>query len=164
LARNYTPHNTRATEQLRILNDHYDFRGKSILDLGCGYADVLSMIKDARLTCGVDQEIYNQSFKIIKDDLNSLSGPIMLSFWDVIICFSVLPYLSNPDDTLRWIWDNSKVAFIECQYSGDGPGFDHIRDDHDMENWLKKTWERVEPIGKTLVVDREMYRTIWRCQ
>ena len=96
--------------------------------------------------------------------------------YDVIICFAVLPYLKYPLTILEWIRERSKVGLIECQYDGDGPGTEMrfplginfpstITDDRMMKYYLSQIgWQSVEAIGKTWVEDRNMYRTIWRCE
>jgi hypothetical protein len=98
-------------------------------------------------------------------DINTVVAANHPGAYDIIICFSVLPYLSDPTATLHWIRNHSNQALIECQYSGDGPGFDWLKDDYDMQRWLEQAgFETIEPIGKTLVKDRDKYRTIWLCQ
>ena len=89
--------------------------------------------------------------------------------YDVAMCFSVLPYLSEPKSLLSWMQENAVISFIECQYFGDGPGLETIKNDYDMLEWLSSMrqpfgWEHIERIGKTHIVDRDMYRTVWMCK
>ena len=40
--------NKRFPEQIAIVNDHVDFADKTVLDLGCGYGDMLLSVYDAK--------------------------------------------------------------------------------------------------------------------
>ena len=180
-------HNQRAPEQWRIISEHVDFDGKTVLDLGCGHGDLLwrTLVAGAESCHGIEQE------QSIIDECNQavfelMSGGIVFSQtsierWmraidermppgqeyvaNVAICFSVLPYLDNPTATLHWIRQHSQQALIECQLSGDGPGFDWLKCPQDMRRWLDSIgWQSVERIGETTVKDRGTKRGIWLCQ
>jgi len=81
--------------------------------------------------------------------------------WDIVICFSVLPYLPAPGTTISWMKRHGKISLIEMQYKGDGPG--KMLDDEQMRCWLLLVFDKVTPIGKTLVDYRNKWRTIWMC-
>jgi len=170
-------HNTRSPEQWRIISEHVEFDGKMVLDLGCGYGDLLwrAWEAGAKLLQAVDSDtkrdflivpaahIHEYSFSIDNIDIPYYTSKIGYS--DVIICFSVLPYLSDPTSTLHWIHQHSTQALIECQLAGDGPGFDWLKGPQDMRRWLDSIgWERVERIGETTVESRGCKRGIWLCQ
>lgn len=176
-------HNTRSPAQWEIISKHVDFEGKTVLDLGCGHGDLLwrAWRAGAKSLEGVEKKLETdrEIYKRLMGDLNAACDNLYLMLeieniiratrqrghYDVVICFSVLPYLQDPFTCLCWICDHSEQALIECQYSGDGPGFDWLKDDDDMRDWLEQAgFETVEPIGKTLVKDRDKYRTIWLCQ
>jgi len=195
-------HNTRAPAQWAIISKYIDFAGKTVLDLGCGYADILFQCKEAgaRECIGIDkgtsEKVLNIATNWLFEDIgfadfdlnNELDqipqAPVKQSHikpWDVIICFSVLPYLDNALAILGWIKAHSEIALIECQYDGDGPGsvpwLSHRigpdlneyqkppKDDDEMKDILAGVgWQSIEPIGKTLVEGRNMWRTIWLCK
>ena len=172
-------HNTRSQEQWRIISKHIDFADKRVVDYGCGYADILRralIIGGAKRCVGVDDDkhvinglldrfprgrvdpgfrVYNQAVeKFVNHDAD----------FDIAICFALLPYLDGPDDFLQNMKSTCGTALIECQYAGDGPGVETLKDDDDMEEWLGCHWQHVEPIGKTLVTYRNKQRTIWLCR
>jgi SAM-dependent methyltransferase len=177
-------HNTRAPEQWRIISKHVDFEGKTVLDLGCGYGDLLWRAWAAGCvdSIGIDhnpelvlelleREITlagNVGFSCISIECAIAGGVLdgsVFGKWDTTICFSVLPYLANPTATLRWIREHSTQALIECQLAGDGPGFDWLESPQDMRRWLDSIgWKSVERIGETVIKDRGAKRGIWLCQ
>ena len=151
-----------------------DFKGKSLIDLGSGYGDMclLAHQTKADLVWYVDkdgykcEEFYHQR-AIGKKIVIRNSDIEMLEFddrWDYILCFSVLPYISQPHQFFEKISKIRSTLILECQYASDGPGFGDIEDDDDMKEWLSEYWNSCEPIGKTLVKDRQKYRTIWVCK
>jgi hypothetical protein len=81
---------------------------------------------------------------------------------DIIICFSVLPYLKDSQYVLGWLSKSCQQALLEVQYKGDGPGT--IKNDSHAKSIFKQHWHSVTPIGKTLVDYRNLYRTIWLCK
>ena len=91
-----------------------------------------------------------------------------VSIWDMVdvtFCFSLLPYVDRPTDLLLNMRKFSEVSFIECQYSGDGPGFEWIKNDIDMLRWLERVgWKSVSKLGRTRVSYRNVDRTIWMCE
>ncbi|KKM74225.1 hypothetical protein LCGC14_1402440 [marine sediment metagenome] len=167
-------HNTRSPEQWDIISNHIDFQGKTLIDLGCGKGDLLFHAFDAGAkVVGVDHNIDNiKHIRTARPGIKTLFGELDLMeiwFWervDIAICFSVLPYLKRPGDTLKWINTHSDIALIECQYADDGPGFDFLIDNDDMKQWLLQIGEfkEVEVIGHTLVEGRNTKRFIWRCE
>ena len=166
-------YNTRSPEQWRIISEHIDFQGKTVLDLGCGKGDILAFAAEAGAhVTGIDSDKANIEYvritypeiEVIEQTVNFLEAAPKT---DIIICFSVLPYLVEPlFFVLQWINRHSEVAFIECQYAGDGPGFEFLTDNDDMEKWLFSAaqFEKVEAIGHTLVEGRNTKRYIWMCE
>lgn len=172
-------HNQRSEEQWQIISEHADFKNKSVIDLGCGYADILMKCYQAgaQLCCGVEKnsDIATEASLRVDNLPKAMGQDIFITQSDIertgdwpmdyAICFSVLPYLENPIATLRWIKYYSKVTFIECQYRGDGPGFDWLVSNDDMKDWLEQAgFKSARVIGKTLVKDRRKYRDIWMCK
>ena len=178
-------HNKRVPEQWKVINKHVDFEGKSVWDIGCGYADLLWCCwrAGAMVIMGVDCDIdtikYNKQVRtqmgdsesilyidFCRSEIETLVGTIMdETCEDIILCFSVLPYLDNIPATLQWIHDRSKLALIECQTFGDGPGPAWHKTDDDMRHLLECTgWTSINRIGATYVANRDKWRTIWLCE
>lgn len=163
-------HNTRSPEQWQIISKYIYFNGKTVLDLGCGYGDILAFCREAgAIVTGLERDMMVVvSAQRQHPGLNIRQGLAeFMPFgpFDVIICFSVLPYLAVPFDVLKDIWRNCKQALIECQYAGDGPGFAWLQNDDDMRRWLAEAgWQKIEAIGRTFVEGRDKFRTIWLCE
>ena len=172
-------YNTRSPEQWRIISEHVSFDGKTVLDLGCGYGDIVQRCHaaGARYVHGVDKDERMHVLEKKRQVINHLDYSQVdldkdftwLEYhpdkkWDITICFSVLPYLSDPTSTLHWIHQHSTQALIECQLAGDGPGFSLLKGPQDMRRWLDSIgWKQVERIGETTVEDRGCKRGIWLC-
>ena len=166
--------NQRADEMWRIIEQSAEFEGKTVLDLGCGHGDmlwragaagakdVLGVDSDERICLDLRESSADvDNFSVLQYDINRLDSFLHS---DIIFCFSVLPYLIDPDNTLHWIRGHSDMAFLEIQYAGDGPGFDHIHNDDDMRLWLEKIGcQKIEAIGRTHTRIRPAWRTIWKC-
>lgn len=165
-------YNVRAPEQWEIIFQQIDFQGKTVLDLGCGKGDILSFASEAGAhVIGIDNDKVNIEYirntypktSIIEGDIDCLT---QVGQMDIIICFSVLPYLAYPKRALHWINFNSEVALIECQYAGDGPGLHFLTNNDDMKEWLLVAgqFKKVEVIGHTVVEGRDKRRYIWMCE
>jgi len=165
-------HNTRAPEQWRIISEHVEFDGKTVLDLGCGCGDLMyrAWQVGALRIHGADNNIkviatFPLDFVTHRIDIDTFAEQNLSGQFDIIICFSVLPYLTNPTATLRWIRQHSTLALIECQLAGDGPGFSWLHGPQDMHRWLDSIgWELAERIGETTVESRGCTRGIWLCR
>lgn len=184
-------HNTRADDMWREIYKYVDFHDKSVMDVGCGYGDMLARAYEAgaKIVFGMDNDkrvIYEAGLRL--GEAGYSDAPIYLlrananswnvswpGFHNIIFCFSVLPYLEEPTEMLRHFKRDSNVALIECQYAGDGPGFPDIKGDDDMYEVLMggsfvkglKKWEgfySADKIGETKVEIRDTYRSIWLCQ
>jgi len=141
--------------------------------MGCGYGDMVAAVFEAGgSVLGIDHD-----FDIVKAANDRMTerfqlGPAIFQMgiedlsrtipYDIIICFSVLPYLLDKDKVLHWINDYSTTALLEVQYLGDGPGM--VRDDILMQELLMLIFDSATPIGKTLVDYRNKWRTIWLCE
>jgi SAM-dependent methyltransferase len=173
-------YNTRAEEIWDVISKRIVFDGKTVLDVGCGRADLMARIwcAGARVVYGIDnspielREARLRTLYMVKEGAAIYFLHKNLEHWsdkwpgrhDIIICTSVLPYTIDPDRILQRIQKDCDVAIIECQYAGDGPGFDDIQNDDQMRKWLTDyDWSSVEKIGKSKVVSRNTTRTIWKC-
>lgn len=160
-------YNTRSPKQLEIIRKHVDFKGKRVIDLGCGYGDITRGAVDdgAAHVVGVDKDgtiLNSTANRYITHVAADIEDYKPSNDYDVAICFSVLPYLKDP---MRFLERMSRLAdksLIECQYVGDGPGF--VRDDAEMKEILLTFWNTALPIGKTEVAYRNVERTIWLCR
>jgi SAM-dependent methyltransferase len=173
-------HNTRAEEMWSHIEKSVDFANKTVLDVGCGYADfmVRAWQAGARAVFGIDNS------SIVLSDARIRTLPLVREgagiffmqkdaehwsdrwpgYHDIVICTSVLPYMLDPNKLLKNIQRDSGIAIIECQYAGDGPGFDNISNDEDMRKWLSKfEWSSVDKIGSSVLKSRNRTRSIWRC-
>lgn len=171
-------HNTRATEIWEILKSNVDFSRKTVFDIGCGHGDLLWRYYDAgaKRVFGVDcngkiavaarERVHQHCPRgapinvLIADIEDWLNWDV----WDIVVCMSVLPYIKNPMALLEKMYTHSREAtIIECQYTGDGPGYPGVHNDMDMQAILESVWEDAVAIGKTHVEIRDKYRTIWLC-
>jgi SAM-dependent methyltransferase len=164
-------HNGRSGEMWNIISEYQDFSMVHVLDIGCGYGDFLirSVMAGARGAWGVDNDpeiIQAVTEKVgplpidlfCMDAVEYMQHPIL---HDVVFCFSVLPYLPDQRQALKYLKIRSRVVYLEVQYVGDGPGT-HL-EDADMHETLSEHWEECIPIGHTLVKEGRFKRTIWRC-
>jgi len=167
-------HNIRFPQMWDIITKHVDFKGKTLLDIGFGYGDLLKAAHSAGAKVyGIDQaaelvsnlRVYNSTtFNVRRANIEEIFySKETLPKVDILTCFSVLPYLSDPDKMLNYFSGLSPQVLIECQYAGDGPGLDWLKGDADMQIWLDTIWYDVEKIGETKVEGRG-YRSIWLCQ
>lgn len=172
-------HNKRFPDIWKILTKHIDFNKKSLLDIGCGYGDLIKAAHDSGATVyGIDKDkelvskLQNETerlktgrFFVLNQDVNKWSEnhlPFTKSpKIDIISCFSVLPYLDNPEHLISLFPLISPVSAIECQYLGDGPG--QIKNDKEMRNLLQSYFALVFKLGATLVDYRNKERSIWLC-
>jgi len=162
--------NKRFKNQWQSISWNVSFKNKSVLDLGCGYGDMLLAVVEAGASkvTGVDnnedvlritkERIEGSKIKLMHSNIDKIVVPHP---YDIIVCFSVLPYLDDQNKTLDWISDHCDTSLIEVQYEGDGPGT--IKNDDEMKNLLEQYFKQIKSIGKTLVDYRQKYRTIWMC-
>ncbi len=171
------PYNSRAPEMWALISNGVDFENKSVLDLGCGGGDMLIMsyYAGASKIKGIDKDKRMISFvrkrieqKIGKSNiLLSIDNIEKISFenWDIMICFSVLPYLQDPGALLQKMQLRSRISLVETQYYGEPYCLGYIKNDKDMREWLLGFgWNSVTNLGCTNVDIRNTTRTIWRCK
>lgn len=173
-------YNTRAEDMWEIIQKRVSFADKTVLDVGCGRADLLvrAWCAGAQVVYGIDnspislQDARMRTWPLVKEGAHIFFMQKNLEHWsdrwpghhNIIICTSVLPYLVDRDRILKRIKRDSDIAIIECQYKGDGPGLENIKNDDQMRKWLGEfEWDSVERMGKTDIVSRDMKRTLWKC-
>jgi len=169
-------HNDRFPEQWEIIKKAIDVRGKIVLDLGCGYGDMVGAMIDAGAlyvtgvegNAGIGQiAARNVARDVIfyspieNRSIEEFTSRFSAAHWNIIVCFSVLPYIQDQGGLLEWIADHCDTALLEVQLEGDGPGI--VQSNEQLEAILKIYFDSVTPIGETLVPYRNMYRTIWKC-
>jgi len=152
---------------------HEGFSGKVVVDIGCGYGDLLlkSAEHGASKCIAIDKDtsvarskLYGANVYEVEMDIDRYPLTPFLNESDIAFCTSVLPYLKNYDRILGEMAGSGVICFIECQYAGDGPGFDQIKDDADMKEFLLRYFKSADIIGRTEVKDGKYQRTIWRCK
>jgi len=166
--------NKRAPDMWRQIREYVDFTGKTVVDLGCGPGDFMSRaLQDgASWVIGVDidpdtarqaketcLEIGKTTIVLVDDIVNMPHD----SEYDIGMCFSVLPYTSNPVAVLDWMSKCVGTSLIEMQYANDGPGPAQITDDLDMLKFLEMFWDKPQVIGRTEISVGKGRRTIWLC-
>lgn len=170
--------NTRAEEMWRIISQKVDFRKKSVIDLGCGHGEMLwrAYVAGAKMVYGIECEsskiecymenewISNPDVFVTLEDINELVriGQNIYGY-DIAMCFSVLPYLNNIQETLRWMSIQFELCLLEIQYAPEpyniGPG-----NDEQMFSLLRDAgFDIVMNLGSTYVKIRDVHRTIWAC-
>ena len=159
--------NVRSPEQWEALSAVMDFNGKTVLDVGCGYGDLLLFAKDAGATVtGVDNNI-EQAIATRKRGLLVACSDICQYldqcrvYYDVAFCFSVLPYV-DADAVLSKLARSADTTFIEAQLCGDGPGT--FYNEEELRGTLLEHWDSVTRIGETKVEIRDTIRAIWMCE
>ena len=175
--------NKRAEEMWSYISSSVDFEDKQVLDLGCGSGDfltralhsgasyVLGVERDYVVSSWADARLQSDGWSLDKyaigvDDIDSIVMKDDKGYkgFDIIMCFSVLPYLDSPGNAMFWIKNNCDIALIECQYHGDGPGPEFIKNDSDMKSRILGIgWGKAEKIGWTDVKIRPAKRSIWKC-
>ena len=165
--------NVRAAEMWKQITRRVDIRNKNILDVGCGYGDFLLLAyhAGAKTVMGWDNDA--DMVEIASSKTKNLPRAMVnhydieawkpkLNQFDVILCLSVLPYV-NFHETLMKIRIAGKIAVIECQYYGDGPGPEFLKSDADMDAALQDVGFDGKAIGFTQVKEDRFMRTIWMC-
>lgn len=170
------PMNTRSSEIWHVIAPSVNWLGARVLDLGCGWGDMLihCALAGVREVWGVDhdQEMishaahrtvkYPSIYTVRYDALGWLD--MVRGNYGVILCLSTLPYLGIRMG-LEAIRARCKVAIVECQYHGDGPGPAFLKGDDDMQELLSRVGFRyVTRLGHTHIEDRDTNRTIWRAE
>ena len=170
-------YNSRFPRMWDYIKPHIDVDLRWCADLGCGMGDMAWAMHyaGASIVHGYDIKFPTTVYPIsyvsptngravafIEQDINEIGT--ILTAYSYVSCFSVLPYLKHPDAALKWMYKHSVVSLIECQYAGDGPGYEHIKDNDDMDMWLRSIgWDTVKTIGHTKIRDRDAKRYIWYC-
>jgi len=158
--------NVRALEMWQHISKAISFAGKSVIDLGCGYGDLLSYAKGAGAWhyIGIDKDVSQATpgIPVVNRDI---------AYWckttdekyDVGICTSVLPYIEERHVVLSWLASHCKEVIIEVQLYGDGPGLPEHTSTLAVLVWLKKYFDSVQGIGYTTPEGRS-HRALWHCK
>jgi cyclopropane fatty-acyl-phospholipid synthase-like methyltransferase len=125
----HIPHYTSWNEsRLRAINDFYDegfFKGKKVLEVGCGWADIGNEISklgahvtasDARIEHMEKVKLRHPHMKTQLFDLENTDEWVFEEEkYDVIIHFGVLYHLSNPVENLKFISKHCDHLIIETE-------------------------------------------------
>ncbi len=167
--------NTRAEEMWRSISQNVDFRNKNVVDLGCGHGDMLwrVYIAGASMVTGLDEEplkaIHHDGINLyfhqgdIEDIIRNPKKDLNILNNDIAICFSVLPYLDDIPATIQWMSENFDLCLIEAQYDPEPFNVGVVSDVGMAQLLLNNGFSDVEPIGKSYVDYRDVWRTIWKC-
>jgi SAM-dependent methyltransferase len=164
-----------------IIHDKVIWTKKTVVDLGCGAGDMLWRAWDAgaNRVDGIDLDKRMLKYAEDRHKQHGYQPPRAKIFFgcvdlskhyfriptsDIVICFSVLPYIHGRHELLDQMSRRHDTAFIECQYWGDGPGPSDITTQNDMRELLRRYWKKVEWCGATTVKGGIAKRDIWRCQ
>jgi len=154
--------NLRSPEQWKAISAAYDFKGKYVIDVGCGHGDLLHFARDAGAKVfGIDKNatlIEALDVPAVTMDIEYFL-PKTWEYFDVAFCFSVLPYV-NMGIVLDGLKRVATTIFIECQLIGDGPG---TLTEDELKAELESRWDSVKRIGQTVVKGRNTIRPIWMC-
>ena len=164
--------NSRNPQMWAAVKGAVDFEGKSVVDLGCGYGDMLLRAHSAGASEVIGIDYDGDIVDIAKarckgTDIELIEACLFEwlcaseKVYDIMICFSVLPYMDSMVKTLELIQGRSNLALIECQYENDGPGV--VVDDEEMRKGLLMFWPKVTKIGESEVKIRATTRSIWLC-
>ena len=178
--------NTRAEAMWRIISQKIDFRGKRVIDLGCGHGEMLwrARIAGATRVVGVDKEIdkvaygnwpsmltldaepvdEEPSIWLYTGDLDIIvNTPASRCTYDIGFCFSVLPYLRYPEGTLLWMSMAFPLCIIEAQYEPELYNVGVPSDDEMYVLLRNNGFKCATWLGETYVEDRDTHRSIWAC-
>ena len=161
----FVPANLRSPEQWAIISAEIDFAHKKVLDLGCGHGDLMLFAREAGgLVLGVDLNpsptAIGRRLPVLPMSIQDYLARRPVRF-DIVFCFSVLPYVRDTDALLDGLRDIADMALIECQLTGDGPG---TMTEAELWELLGTRWESVRKIGQTVVQGRNTIRPIWLCE
>jgi len=159
------PVNSRSPEQWDIISAEVELSGKRVLDLGCGHGDLLMFAQQAGANVlGVDiKPTVTTKLREITVLPMSIQDYLVRrpSRFDIVFCFSVLPYVGDTSALLDGLRDIADIALVESQLVGDGPG---TMTEAELWGLLAERWESVRKIGHTTVLGRDTIRPIWLCE
>lgn len=157
------PINTRAPQMWEFVGPSYDWYGKTVLDIGCGGGDMMYYAElEGAHAVGIDLDpgiAIERGLTAATDDLNEFMENTP-GEWDVIFCFSVLPYV-DMERTLANMAYKAPTSYVECQLYKDGPGT--VFTQAAMRKILENHWPEVKLLGHTVIRGRGTTRDIWKC-
>lgn len=167
-------HNVRSPQMWEGMSHAGTFSGKSVIDLGCGYADILAFAatetgsicvgieQDPNIVAEVRQRAKLGTFPSNVIILNKTIAEVIRepASFHIGICCSVLPYLEDPVPVVKWLAENCTESYIEVQYKGDGPGYMEPQQVRDL---FLSYWDVTGVVATTEVAGRDAVRHVWRC-
>lgn len=177
-------YNLRATEMWNHISKSVNFRGKTVIDLGCGYGDMLCYAAKAgaKSVIGIEKNLHIAEHARVKANvareyrnvtvMNADAVDYVESMsekYDIGMCFSVIPYIDMRQlkNFIAKIIEQCDKSLFEIQYYGDGPGLSIHKCDEDVNEMFSELHEymnskyNIDIIGKTFVPGRNRWRKIW---
>jgi hypothetical protein len=169
-------HNERAAAIWALIEPEFQWFDKRAIDLGCGHGDMLWRLKQAgcKRVTGVENgraaimaawkriSKMNVDVGLVAENLDQWLIRKRNPRYDVVLCFSVLPYLRiSYHQALAGIKRIAPVMFFEVQHMGDGPGKEVANDD-DIRALLMQFYDDVDILGHTLAKG-QFPRAVWKC-
>lgn len=169
--------NTRAASIWSLLEQHYDFADKDVLDVGCGHGDFVKRAElagaaeivgiDADIRQAMKQHEYRNNVTLANARAEDFIALNKEKTFDAVLCFSVLPYLEPFFEVhLRNMKRLAReVVFLEVQYRADigDAGRSEWKNADQALYSLIRIFAHVESIGSTTVKEGRYERDIWKC-
>lgn len=171
-------HRPNSAERWNLIAAETDFRGKSVLDLGCatGYFSFKAIEAGASYVLGVDHDpkaivvcqAAIKAFKVKNAEFVQKTAFIPEEPFDVAFALSVLNWTGQEfaEQFLSWSSKNVPLLWLEIQLKGDGRrGADWLTSDAQIAQWATDVslYRKVDAVGQTQGPHRGKLRTLWRC-
>jgi len=168
-------HRANSGERWDIIARHTNFKGRSVLDVGCatGYFSFKAVQAGAVSALGIDRdpaavgvckaaaEVYsvqNARFECI--------SMLPTGKYDIIFAMSILNWIGK-DKTELWLSSSSLdrgTVWIEMPLKGDGRrGASWLATDDDVKDWLEYFFSSVQYAGRTYGTHCRRWRALWKC-
>ena len=171
-------HRPTSSERWNLIKAETNFRGKSVLDLGCatGFFSFKAEQAGASYVLGVDHDpkaiavcqVVVEAFKVKNAEFLCKSAHIPGEPFDVAFALSVLNWTGREfaERFLMWSSKNVPLLWLEIQLKGDGRrGANWLTSDAQIARWVTDVslYRSVDDIGQTQGPHRGKLRTLWRC-
>lgn len=167
-------HRANSHERWNIIAAHTDFRGRSVLDLGCatGYFSFKAIQAGAAKVLGIDRDpaaigvcrAAAHTFSVHNVKFSTRTVRLPSERYDVTLAMSVLNWMGR-ERAEEWLsWMDGSVTWVEMPLKGDGRrGASWLRTDPDIGVWLEGFFSTVQRMGETYGTHCRRWRSLWRC-